>query len=83
MKFNLKTVGIALGALTTTAGAAFGTGAGGTTGTIQVTNSAAGLGLTTGAITASGATNATGGNVTLSSQGGATVSGVIRDENPV
>ena len=66
-----------MGTLTATAGAAFGTGAGGTTGTIQVTNNAANANLGTGAITVNGATNAAGGNVTLSSQGGVTVSGLI------
>ncbi len=75
---NSATVGaIALGALTTTAGNAFGTGTGGTTGAVLVTNNAAGLGLTTGAITAGGATNANGGAVTLSSQGAVSVSGLI------
>jgi hypothetical protein len=75
---NSATTGaIALGTLTATAGAAFGTGAGGTTGTIQVTNNAANANLGTGAITVNGATNAAGGNVTLSSQGGVTVSGLI------
>jgi hypothetical protein len=75
---NSTTVGaIAIGALTTTAGNAFGTGTGGTTGAVQVTNKAAGLALGTGAINTSGATNANGGAVTLSSQGGVTVSGLI------
>ena len=57
---------IALGALTSNSGAAFGTGAGGTASAIQVTNNAAGQNLSSGAITANGGaglgTNQAGGN---------------------
>ncbi|MDD5385024.1 MAG: filamentous hemagglutinin N-terminal domain-containing protein, partial [Gallionella sp.] len=75
---NSGTAGaVSLGALTATPGAAFGTGTGGTAGSILVTNMATGFGLSTGAISTIGGTSAHGGNVILSSQGNVTVTGTI------
>ena len=75
---NSTTAGaIALGALTARTGAAQGTGLGGTAGTISVTNNAAATALSTLAIDTSGNAGGNGGNVTLASQGSATVTGTF------